>query len=79
MGASAILPETHLPIKCRGQGFNRHADVARDAAQLLEGVERKAKELLDEQSNVSSDRNRVVVPPLPVELSTSNGVDTLPS
>jgi len=59
--------------------LHRHADVARDAAQLLEGVERKAKELLDEQSNVSSDRNRVVVPPLPVELSTSNGVDTLPS
>ena len=29
MGASAILPETHLPIKCRGQGFNRHADVAK--------------------------------------------------
>jgi hypothetical protein len=62
--------------------WHRHPDVARDVGQLFEGVERKAKELLDEQSNVSSDRTRVVAPspvPLPVELSAANSAGTVPS
>jgi hypothetical protein len=44
--------------------LHRHPDVARDVGQVLEGVERKAKELLEEQSNVSPDRNHVVAPSL---------------